>query len=176
MEQELSLKGSGSDTPSSVARMRKQAGVAAATSSSASSEGTSQHASSNPVLDARFSRTTPARRPNDFDDSGWPEEREVSGEFDAPGSGSDLYEPAIGRPRRRFVKTITAAVLLFTVGSVMLWLGVKNLYVDKDRAIAMLVLGGLMFIPGSYASFILLGSWLQWAGYRAEDLPSYDDD
>lgn len=136
-------------------------------------------ASANPALEGR---TKPAVKPNDFDESGWPDEREekegagASLEYEAEGSGEDLYQPTLGRPRRRIFKTVTAAIVLFTVGSVMLWLGVRSLYTDKDRAIAMLVLGALMFIPGSYASFIVLGSCLRWPGYRVEDLPSYDDE
>ena len=79
------------------------------------------------------------------------------------------------RPRRMW-RTITAALGLFTIGSVMLWLGTRALGVDSERATALLVLGGLTFLPGSYASWVLLGSWLRWRGYRAEDLPSYDEE
>lgn len=57
----------------------------------------------------------------------------------------------------------------------MLWLGIKNLNVDKDRAIGMIVVGSLAFLPGSYATFILIGAWCRWDGYRYSDLPSYDD-
>jgi hypothetical protein len=80
------------------------------------------------------------------------------------------------RGPRRMWKTITAALVLFAVGSVMLWLGARSLGVDSERATALLAVGGLTFIPGSYATCVLVGSWLRWRGYRAEDLPSYDGD
>lgn len=120
------------------------------------------------------SSSSSATKPNDFDESGWPDEG--GKEYDAQGlANDDVYDPSTGKPKKRIVKTVTAAIVLFTVGSIMIWLGTKNLYVDRERAIAMLVLGSLMFIPGSYASFILFGAWRRWAGYRYEDLPSYDD-
>ena len=89
---------------------------------------------------------------------------------------STAVDPQTGLQRgKRIIKTVTAAVLLFAVGSIMLWLGLTTLPTDKDRAIGMLVIGGLAFLPGSYATFILLGAWCRWDGYRYGDLPSYDD-
>lgn len=78
------------------------------------------------------------------------------------------------RPRS-MKKTITAAVLLFLVGSLMLYYGVQALSTDKDRAISMLVIGTLTFLPGSYASWIIFGSCMGWRGYDMTELPSYDD-
>ena len=79
------------------------------------------------------------------------------------------------RPRCLW-RTIMAAILLFLVGSVMLWLGSEALRSgDREKALALLVLGGLTFLPGSYASAVVLGAALGWRGYRVEDLPSYDD-
>jgi hypothetical protein len=79
------------------------------------------------------------------------------------------------RPRRIW-KTVTAAVLLFTVGTLMLVYGVPELRVNQERGIAMCVVGSIAFIPGIYASFILLGAALGWQGYSYDQLPSYDDD
>ena len=95
---------------------------------------------------------------------------------------AELAVPRLGaaggaqaRPRCLW-RTITAAVLLFVVGSVMLWLGTLALRAgERDKALALLVLGGLTFLPGSYASTVVLGAALGWRGYRVEDLPSYDD-
>ena len=70
------------------------------------------------------------------------------------------------RPRKKMIKTLCAAVLLFTVGSIMLWLGVLSLYSDFDRAVAMLVLGSIMFMPGLYACTVLYGAWQGWHNYR----------
>ncbi len=33
-----------------------------------------------------------------------------------------------------------------------------------------------MFIPGSYASLILYGSYVGWQGYDYGQIPSYDED
>ena len=80
------------------------------------------------------------------------------------------------RRKRTIFKTVLAAISLFAVGSVMLWLGAQALLVDRDRGIAMLVVGSLAFIPGSYASWTLLGAWCRWRDYRYSDLPSYDEE
>lgn len=32
-----------------------------------------------------------------------------------------------------------------------------------------------VFIPGSYASFVLLGAWLGWQNFDYNMVPSYDD-
>lgn len=73
-------------------------------------------------------------------------------------------------------KTITAAITLFLAGSLLLFYGVQALPSEKDRAIGMLVTGSLAFIPGSYASWIILGSYMGWRGYDMHELPSYDQD
>lgn len=87
--------------------------------------------------------------------------------------------------RRRIWKTVTAAITLFAIGSVMLYLGVGaynegrapgGRESEKERGLAMIIVGAIAFLPGSYASFILLGSALGWEGYTYDSLPSYDDD
>lgn len=80
------------------------------------------------------------------------------------------------RPPRRVFKTTLAALLLFALGSVMLWLGITSLHSgERDRGIACCAVGALTFLPGAYASWVVLGDTLGWRGYRVEDLPSYDD-
>ena len=49
-------------------------------------------------------------------------------------------------------------------------------YNSADRGVTLIVLGSLFFLPGSYASTILLGSYLGWEGYAYEMLPSYDEE
>lgn len=106
-----------------------------------------------------WTRRTPASR-----------ERVGSSEDDDDGYNNDKpFQP------RKMKKTITAAVLLFLTGSLMLYFGVQLLPTEKDRAIGMLVTGSLAFLPGTYASWIILGSWLGWRGYDMHELPSYDD-
>jgi hypothetical protein len=113
----------------------------------------------------------PASPPSDIDseDEGPP----------APGTTSASIRQAIaaagGTRGRTIIKTVTAAVVLFVLGSVMLWLGVRTLPNDRDRAIGMLVTGSLAFIPGSYACWVLVGACMRWPGYSYDQLPSYDD-
>ena len=81
-------------------------------------------------------------------------------------------------------RTTLAAVGMLIVGSVFLCLGIVTFLTnvmgskadDRDRGLAMIVLGSLMFIPGSYASCVLYGAYRGWPGYEYSQVPSYDDD
>jgi len=81
-------------------------------------------------------------------------------------------------------RTTLAAVGMLVVGSIFLVLGIVTFLTnamgnkadDRDRGTAMIVLGSLMFIPGSYASCILYGAYRGWPGYEYSQVPSYDDD
>ena len=57
----------------------------------------------------------------------------------------------------------------------MLVYGVPELRANFERGVSMCALGAIMFIPGSYASWTLLGAARGWAGYSFEALPSYDE-
>ncbi|KAA0153815.1 hypothetical protein FNF27_04609 [Cafeteria roenbergensis] len=71
--------------------------------------------------------------------------------------------------------TTLMAVFLLVAGTVLLGIGIPELAQGTDRSISMVVLGSLCFIPGSYASWILLGACQRWRNYRYDQLPSYDD-
>mmetsp|Transcript_43301 Transcript_43301/g.106352 ORF Transcript_43301/g.106352 Transcript_43301/m.106352 type:complete len:82 (-) Transcript_43301:255-500(-) len=73
-------------------------------------------------------------------------------------------------------KTGAAAAVLFTVGAGFLAGGVLTLNKDRGAAIAMLLLGSLAFIPGAWASFLLVQYWRGVVGYRLEDVPSMEVD
>jgi hypothetical protein len=49
------------------------------------------------------------------------------------------------------------------------------LWTEFDRAVAMIVVGALAFVPGSYAVWNLVGAARGWRGYSYDHLPSYDD-
>jgi len=49
-------------------------------------------------------------------------------------------------------------------------------YEGKDRGLSMLVLGGLLLCPGSYATFVLFGAWRGWDNFDYSMIPSYDED
>lgn len=73
------------------------------------------------------------------------------------------------------IKTAIAAVLMFAFGTLFLFMGIRALPSDRDRGIAMIVIGSLTFIPGSYATYNLYGAWKGWRGYKYAHIPSYDD-
>ncbi len=56
----------------------------------------------------------------------------------------------------------------------MIFFGVQALGAEFDRGVAMCTVGSIMFIPGSYASWTLLGAARGWNGYSFDSLPSYD--
>ena len=76
--------------------------------------------------------------------------------------------------------TTAAAVFMLVAGSAFLITGLyiyfSNLRVGSDRGLAMVLLGFLMFTPGSYASFVLYGAYRGWTGYDYSQIPSYDDE
>ena len=88
----------------------------------------------------------------------------------------DLDPPAISHGVcRKVTKTIAAAVILFILGSAMLFFGIQNLGFDSERGMAMICVGSVAFIPGFYACVVLIGTYLGWNGYSYDVLPSYDD-
>ncbi|EWM27896.1 uncharacterized protein Naga_100197g8 [Nannochloropsis gaditana] len=76
-------------------------------------------------------------------------------------------------------KTTLAAVLMLVTGTILLCTGLGIRWhtdpKEKERGLAMIILGSLLFIPGSYASFQLFGAWAGWPGYSYAYIPSYDD-
>eukprot|EP01035_Chromulina_nebulosa_P020703 gene20703-26840_t len=77
-------------------------------------------------------------------------------------------------------KTTLAAIIMLLVGSIFLSLGLIFLFVShlnqRSKSFAFIILGGLMFTPGSYACFIIYGSWKGWPGFDYSLIPSYDDE
>ena len=86
-----------------------------------------------------------------------------------------------GRYHRRPIKypwrTITAAVALLLTGTIMGCIGLKEFYDgNREKGVTELIISGITFLPGSYATFMLYGAWSRWPGYDWDSLPSYDDD
>lgn len=75
-------------------------------------------------------------------------------------------------------KTTFAAILMLIGGIVFLISGLVVFFGNNknDRGIPILAIGGILFIPGSYASYVLYGSWRGWQGFEYSQIPSYDDD
>eukprot|EP01038_Epipyxis_sp_PR26KG_P009092 gene9092-12262_t len=75
------------------------------------------------------------------------------------------------------LKTTSAAFLFLIIGTILLSLGVFELLdSDKDhgRSLSLVVLGSIMFIPGSYATITIIGTYCGWEGYDYSQIPSYD--
>ena len=94
---------------------------------------------------------------------------------------SPLATPAFSHRRVTLPpKTTVAAVFMLVTGSSFLAAGLyiyfMNLRAGSDRGLAMVLLGFLMFTPGSYASLVLYGAWHGWPGYDVNQIPSYDED
>jgi len=79
------------------------------------------------------------------------------------------------RPRTTF-----AALLMLSGGLVFLVLGLSSMLSNTidtgGRGVSLAILGGIMFLPGAYASYVLLGIYLRWDNFDGTMLPSYDED
>lgn len=78
-------------------------------------------------------------------------------------------------------KTTMAAICMFVSGIIFLCCGLyifynRNKSKGGDQGISMMVLGGMMLIPGSYATCIIYGTYQGWNGYDYSQIPSYDED
>jgi Ca2+/H+ antiporter len=76
-------------------------------------------------------------------------------------------------------KAIGLAVVLFVVGSVLIILSALLLagHIDtkySDRTWPLLILGLLMFIPGSYHVHLAYYAWKGTSGYSFDDIPEYE--
>lgn len=74
-------------------------------------------------------------------------------------------------------RTTLAALLFFFLGTAFLITGAVTYWTTSrsDKGFTFMLLGGLMFLPGSYASYILLGTFLGWEDFAYSQVPSYDD-
>jgi hypothetical protein len=73
-------------------------------------------------------------------------------------------------------KTTLAAIIMVSVGLLMLFVGIRRFVTSSEHHIGgVLVIGLLTMIPGTYASFILFGTWMGWPDYDYSQVPSYDD-
>jgi hypothetical protein len=97
---------------------------------------------------------------------------------DRPNTGSvhDQLSWEEERLRRVPPRTCTAAILLLLGGIIFVSIGLSVFYSgDMSTGTNLLVIGGLMFLPGSYASWILYGAYVRWPGYEFHQVPSYDE-
>ena len=91
----------------------------------------------------------------------------------------------VSRPSRQQLppRTTLWVLALLIFGSVFLILGVSEYTTsifqmggDTSVGLSMIVLGALMFVPGSYGSFIIYGAYRGWTGDSYNQIPNYDED
>ncbi|KAA0202443.1 hypothetical protein HAZT_HAZT006296 [Hyalella azteca] len=77
-------------------------------------------------------------------------------------------------------KSVWFAIVLLVIGTVLLVVGsllvtghIHEQY--SDRTWPLLILGALMFIPGSYHSYICYYAFKGYEGFSFENIPSFDD-
>ncbi|KAL3661826.1 hypothetical protein V7S43_013120 [Phytophthora oleae] len=84
--------------------------------------------------------------------------------------------PNLDYRRKAFpMRTGLAAVSLFGLGSILIYVSTLIGLDEERRGLSFLILGLIAFIPGSYASYQLYGAWKGWKGYHYDQIPSYDD-
>lgn len=76
-------------------------------------------------------------------------------------------------------KAIALAAFLFVVGTVLLITGslIVTGYIDtkySDRLWPMIVLGGIMFLPGAYHIRIAYYAYKEYPGYSFTDIPEFE--
>ncbi|TMW69808.1 hypothetical protein Poli38472_001964 [Pythium oligandrum] len=79
------------------------------------------------------------------------------------------------RKKKFPIRTGIAAIVLFTLGSVLIWVSTRIGLDGEQRGLSFFILGLIAFIPGSYATVQLYGSFKGWKGYDYSQIPSYDD-
>lgn len=76
------------------------------------------------------------------------------------------------------MKTTIVSLLLFIIGFIFLVLGIifhnQGRLAHSDQGYSLIVIGLVLFIPGCYACFVLLGTLLGWQGFSYTQIPSYD--
>lgn len=85
----------------------------------------------------------------------------------------------VGPPTKIPWKAVSFAAVLLIAGTVLLILGIMVVtgYIDtkySDRMWPMIILGILMFIPGSYHTRIAYYAYKKVPGYSFDDIPEFD--
>mmetsp|Transcript_6221 Transcript_6221/g.7716 ORF Transcript_6221/g.7716 Transcript_6221/m.7716 type:complete len:97 (-) Transcript_6221:333-623(-) len=73
-------------------------------------------------------------------------------------------------------KTTVAAGLMLVGGTALLLLGAFiGILEDAHKGMSLMILGVILVLPGSYASYILYGAYKRWPDFHYHQVPSYDE-
>lgn len=106
--------------------------------------------------------------------------RQNNGYFQVPSDDSGFSDAQFDTPPPKVPwKAITLATFLFVVGSILLLVGslIVTGHIDtkySDRLWPMIVLGGIMFLPGIYHIRIAYYAYKEYPGYSFADIPEFD--
>ncbi|XP_047990425.1 transmembrane protein 230 isoform X2 [Leguminivora glycinivorella] len=106
--------------------------------------------------------------------------RQNNGYFQVPSDDSGFSDAQFEIPPPKVPwKAITLATFLFVVGSILLLVGslIVTGHIDtkySDRLWPMIVLGGIMFLPGIYHIRIAYYAYKEYPGYSFSDIPEFE--
>jgi len=67
---------------------------------------------------------------------------------------------------------LIAGVVLFSIGAVYRWTSDGS--EKHNQGMDLLIVGGILLVPGSYTCWVLLGAFLKWPGYKYNMVPSME--
>ena len=67
---------------------------------------------------------------------------------------------------------LVVGMILFIIGAVYRW--TSDGTEKHNQGMDLLIVGGILLLPGSYTCWILLGAFLGWPGYFYRQVPSMD--
>lgn len=106
--------------------------------------------------------------------------RQHDGYAKVPTDDSGFSDAQFDMPPARIPwKAITLATFLFIVGTILLIVGslIVTGHIDtkySDRLWPMIVLGGIMFLPGAYHIRIAYYAYKEYPGYSYSDIPEFE--
>ena len=84
----------------------------------------------------------------------------------------NLERDNVGYNRREFLVTAIGSFILLTVGFSMLCTGMVWVSTNHKGYTIFLILGAMLFLPGSYGSYHVIGILMGWRGFEYEAILS----
>lgn len=106
--------------------------------------------------------------------------RNYDGYMSVPNDDSGFSDAQFEAPPQRIPwKALSLAAFLFVVGTSLLIVGslIVTGHIDtkySDRLWPMIVLGGIMFLPGAYHMRIAYYAYKEYPGYSFSDIPEFE--